>query len=335
MSRASRVTRYERRAFFWRIRACTKPVIPRKLGGMCRQQTIPLVALVSLAASIIGDRCLAGPAVDQRDFPDSANGCAPATVLNLLRFGGEEFVPVEKGLVGASDAVKMRFLVDRYLRGRPSAVFAGQPRWGAHGVEATDLAAGLRELFEEHGAAACGATYLDRETDEGEVDHLKRVCGLVRDSIAAGVHPILNLRSFHVKRREENGGDPLWEPGVSHYVLVLAIRGEPSETGVELEVLDPWKAHRTVIYLHREANGRDFRALKGVSGSGKWLGGRPFLQVLAPDVPTLRPADVEWSGRYLVVANHLIGRFGVFSLVPPRSAPQPGRADGATQGSCP
>jgi hypothetical protein len=325
MSRASRATICEGRLRFSRIRACAAAGIVAKLGVMSRQLTILLLALVSQATVIPEERGLAGRAVDQRDFPDSANGCAPATVLNLLRFGGEEFVPVEKALVGSSDAVKMRFLVDRYFRGRPSAVFAGQPRWGAHGVEATDLAAGLRELFEEHGVAPCGATSLERKPDEGEADHLRRLCGLVGDSIAAGVPPILNLRSFHVKRRDENGGEPLWETGVSHYVLVLARRGEPSETGVELEILDPWEARRSVIYLHREANGRDFRALKGVSGSGKWLDGRPFLQVLAPGVPTLRPADVEWSGRYVVVANHLIGRFGVFSLVPPRSEPQPGR----------
>ena len=285
---------------------------------MSRPLTTFLLALVLHVTGIDAGSLRAGPAVDQREFPDSANGCAPATVLNLVRFGGEEFLPLEKGLVGATDGVKMRFLVDRYFRGRPSAVFPGESRWGVHGVEATDLAAGLREWFEEHGVAPCGATYLDRKTDEGEVEHLKRVGVLVRESIAAGFPPILNLRSFHVKRREENSGDPLWEPGLSHYVLVRAMRGDPSETGFELEILDPWKAHRSSIYLHREANGRDFRALKGVSGSGDWLDGRPFLQVLAPEVATLRPADVEWSGRYVVVANHLIGRFGVFSLVPPR-----------------
>lgn len=294
-----------------------------------------LLVLVSHATVISGGPVPAGPAVDQRDFPDSANGCAPATVLNLLRFGGGEFLRLEKTLVGANGAVKMRFFVDRFLRGRPSAVFPGQPRWGVHGVEATDLAAGLREWFEEHGVAPCGDAYLDREKDEGEVDHLQRVRRLVGESIAAGFPPILNLRSFHVKRREENGGDPRWEPGVSHYVLVLAIRGDPSETGFELEILDPWKAHRSSIYLHREANGRDFLALKGVSGSGKWLDGRPFLQVLAPEVSTLRPADVEWSGRYVVVANHLIGRFGVFSLVPPSLASPLGRNGGTIQGSSP
>jgi len=31
--------------------------------------------------------------------------------------------------------------------------------------------------------------------------------------------------------------------------------------------------------------------------------------VLAPGVPTLRPANLEWHERYLVVANYLIGRF--------------------------
>lgn len=277
-----------------------------------------LFLAVFAAASVRSDG--ADPvAVDQREFQDSINGCAPASVMNLIRFGGEEFIPVEKGLVGATEGVKMRFLVDRYFRGRPSVVFPGQTRWGVHGIEATDLAAGIGELFKEHEVAPCGSTYLDREADESEGQHLARVYRLIRESIDAGVPPILNLRSIYVKRREENGGEPLWEPAMSHFVVVLATRGQPSETGFELEILDPFKARRSVIYLHREANGRDFRAPKNVAGSVAWLEGRPFLQVLAPDVPTLRPADVEWSERYLVFANHLIGRFGVFTLVPASS----------------
>ncbi|HRQ88670.1 MAG TPA: hypothetical protein PLA50_07720, partial [Bacteroidia bacterium] len=57
-------------------------------------------------------------AVDQRDYPDSANGCGPASILNLLRFGNGDLVSVERSLVGGTDGVKMRFLVDRYFRHR-------------------------------------------------------------------------------------------------------------------------------------------------------------------------------------------------------------------------
>jgi hypothetical protein len=246
---------------------------------------------------------------DQRDYPDSANGCAPATALNLLRFGGNTYAPVLNGLIGSTDGVKMRFLVDRYFRLRPSTLDPSQMRWGVHGIDCRDLVTGLNELLADHALVPLAGAYLDREPEEKERDHLARIFDLIRRSLAEETPPMLNLRTFLVKSREENGGEPEWETGVSHYVLVTGIHGEPSDTGGELEVIDPWQGRRTVIYLHREPNGRDFRALKGSETSGEWLAGRPFLQVLAPGVPTMRPANLDWHERYLVIANHLIGRF--------------------------
>jgi len=246
---------------------------------------------------------------DQRDYADSPNGCGPATLLNLLKLGGPEYAPVLKSLVGATDGVKMRYLVDRHFRHRPSSARPGDRRWSAHGIECVDLVEGFNELLADHHLAPLAATYLDRAEDESEADHLARVHRLIEDSLAAGTPPVLSLRSFLVKRREENGGEPHWETGFHHYVLLTALRGTPSPAGFEIEAIDPWKARRTVLYLHREANGRAFRALKGNEDSGEWLKGQPFLQILAPEVPALRPANVEWSDRYLVIANHLIGRF--------------------------
>ncbi len=250
----------------------------------------------------------AAPA-DQRDYADSANGCAPATLLNFLRFGGPEHGPVLKSLVGATDGVRMRFLVDRYYRHRPSTGDRTRMRWGVHGIRCEDFADGIGELFAEHGLAAPSSAYLDREGDESEAEHLARVHGMMKRSLAAGTPPILNLRSFLVKRREKNDDEPRWETATSHYVLVTAVSDAPPAAGFEISAIDPWKGRRTVLYLHREANGRAFLALKGDEETGEWLEGRPFLQVLAPEVPTLRPANLEWSERYLVVANHLIGRF--------------------------
>lgn len=246
---------------------------------------------------------------DQRNYPDSANGCAPATALNLLRFGGETYLPALNGLIGSTDGVKMRFLVDRYYRHHRSTIDPSRMRWGFHGIDCRDLATGLNELLADHDLLPLSSTYLDRNPEEEERDHLARVFTLIRSSLESGTPPIMNLRTFLVKARPENGSDPEWESGVSHYVLVTAIRGEPSDTGGELEVIDPWQGRRTVCYLHREPNGRAFRALKGSETAGEWLDGRPFLQVVAPGVPTMRPANLEWHERYLVIANHLIGRF--------------------------
>ncbi len=246
---------------------------------------------------------------DQRDYPDSANGCAPATLLNFLTFGGSEYTPVLKSLVGATDGVRMRFLVDRYYRHRPSTGDQTRRRWGVHGIRCEDFAAGIGELLADHGLAPPSSSDLDRQGDESEAEHLSRIHGMISRSLAAETPPILNLRSFVVKRREKNGDQPHWESATSHYVLVTGIQDAPSAAGFEVSVIDPWKGRRTVLYLHREANGRAFLALKGDEETGEWLKGRPFLQVLAPEVPTLRPANLEWSDRYLVVANHLIGRF--------------------------
>lgn len=247
--------------------------------------------------------------VDQRDFKMSINGCAPATILNQLKFGPEDFGEVYRSLVGGSDEVKMLYLVDRYFKNRGSVAYRGQQRWGVHGVDCRDLVLGLNELLEEHGKVGVKSLYLDRKDDESESDHLLRCHDLISDSVKNGVPPILSLRTFVVKAREENGDAPAWEPGPHHYVLVTGVVGKLSAAGIELEIIDPWRGLRTVIYLHREPQGRAFRALKGTLEDGEWLDGRPFLQVLAHDVPSLKPKDLDWSERSIVVANFLAGRF--------------------------
>ena len=168
---------------------------------------------------------------------------------------------------------------------------------------------GLNELLAEQGRAGVNALFLDREGDESEADHLIRCHELISDSVQEGVPPILSLRTYVVKEREENGEVPVWEPGPHHYVLVTGVVGKLSKAGVELEIIDPWRGNRTVIYLHREPQGRSFRALKGTLEEAEWLDGRPFLQVLAPEVPSLKPKDLEWFERSIVVANFLMGRF--------------------------
>jgi hypothetical protein len=245
---------------------------------------------------------------DQRDYSDSRNGCGPATLLNLLRFGGDGFAPALASLVGGSDGVRMRYLVDRYFRNRPSTHRSGQSRWTVHGIGSEDFAVGTNELLSEHGIAPLASVSLHRKEGEGEAEHLERVRELLADSLERGVPPVLNLRSYLVKRRDENGGNPAWEAGVGHYVLAVSLLGEPSGIGFLVEVIDPWQGRRTELQIHREANGQSFRAQRGTDEEEDWLDGRPFLQVLAPGVPSLRPVNLDWSDRFVVVANHLVGR---------------------------
>jgi len=64
------------------------------------------------------------------------------------------------------------------------------------------------------------AAFLDQKEGEADTDHLARVLRLIRNSLVAGVPPILDLRSFLVDRREENGGEAKWEPARSHLIVV-------------------------------------------------------------------------------------------------------------------
>jgi len=250
-----------------------------------------------------------GPApTDQRQYKDSINGCAPASVLNLLKFSDPDsgYGAVYSSLLGSDEGVKMRYLVDRYCKGRASQTYPGQKRWGLHGIDCRDLVLGLNELLAESGLAPLTGTYLDRLAGESGAAHLVRCRELIHRSIEGGVMPILSLRSFVVRHSEDNNGDPVWETGVHHYVLVTGLHDSGSPFGLDLEIIDPWQGRRTRIHLHREANGQPFRALRGVEESGVWLDGTPFLQVLAPEVGSLRPKDLEWSERFVVVANFII-----------------------------
>lgn len=244
---------------------------------------------------------------DQRRYPDSINSCAPASVLNLLKFSSEPYRKAYRALVGSDDGVRMRFLVDRYFRDRPSEVYPNLNRWGVHGIQSADLVAGLNEFLEDEGARKLKALYLDRREGETESAHLLRLHDLLSASIGNGVMPILSLRSFLVRERE--GREAGWESGAHHNVVVVEVTGKPNSIGFQVIALDPYKGRQVEILVHREANRQAFLALKGIEESNLWLEGTPFLQVLAPEVPTVRPSNLKWSERYIVVANFLIGDF--------------------------
>ena len=267
-----------------------------------------MFAVLASASLLFGQESETSPEiVDQRDFQDSINGCGPASILNLLRFSRPEYQAVESQLIGAKDSVRMRFLVDRYFRNRPSVVYPAQKRWGVHGILSADLVTGLNELLEENGVPELSATYLDRESEETESDHLERIYETIAESLENGVAPILSVRSFVVRHRDDKG--PAWEAGWHHNVVIREIEETKDATGFALKALDPFRGKEVAMYIHIEGSGQSFRALKGIQESGNWLNGRPFLQVLAPDLPTIRPQNVTWSERFIVVANFLIGDF--------------------------
>ncbi len=248
--------------------------------------------------------------VNQRDFPDSINGCGPASILNMLTFGKPELQAAGGKVMGQNDATRMRFIVDRYFQNRKSVVYPGRQRWGVHGVPSADLAVGVNELLEESGVAALKASYLNRKTGEENSKFQQRVYGWMERSIQNGVPPILSLRSYVVRQRE-NSDQPGWETPGQHFITLTGISKDAGDRteGFSAMVIDSAGGKQTRIHLFVEPNGQPFRAMMGVIEENHWLDGQPFLLVIAPDIRGMKPADLKWSERFLIVADFLIGDF--------------------------
>jgi len=245
--------------------------------------------------------------VDQRVYRDSENGCGPACLLNLLKFSSERYQGAYQDLLGRTEEARMRYVIDRYFRNRRSEVVPGQKRWGVHGVVSEDLVAGLNELLAENDIEAFRGAYLDRRKDEPDEEMIERVHRLFERSIENGVAPILSLRSFRVTEGEN--GEPGWQSGHHHNVVVVGISPIREGLGFTAEVLDSWGGVRNHLLIHREPGQQPFRALKGTEDFGRWLTGSPFLEVVAPGMTSLRPRDLKWSERLVVTANYAIGDF--------------------------
>jgi len=251
--------------------------------------------------------------VNQHLYADSINACGPASIFNLLKFGPKPFQAACQSLLGSDDSVRLRFLIERYFKNRRSVVFRGEQRWGVHGVTSADLVKGLNELLRDNKIPPLNASSLDREKGESDVEFLTRIHRWMSRSTARGVPPILSLRSYAVRRRAERNSDPAWEPVRHHFVVVssltkqLAAPGHP--IGFEASVLDPNGAGQREVFIHLSSKLQPFRAMKGAGPGSRWLGGRPFLLVEAPEIASLRSADLRWSDRFLIVANFLIGDF--------------------------
>ncbi|MDF1811079.1 MAG: hypothetical protein P1V20_02665 [Verrucomicrobiales bacterium] len=247
--------------------------------------------------------------VNQNLYRDSTNACAPTALCNALKFGEPDLHSVFQSLRGNGDENKLRVLRDRYFRSRRSAIADDRFRWGFHGVYVADLAVSCNELLEEKNLDRCQSGYLDRIDGETDQAHISRIRSWMDSSLKAGFPPILSLRSFVVRSREERQREPRWEKVFHHFVVIHCVAENAGGSGFEAGVIDSNGGKLSTIHIHQEANSQQFTVLKGNDLIGEWVSGRPFLLVTAPGMNALRPANLKWSERYIITANFLIGRF--------------------------
>lgn len=243
--------------------------------------------------------------------------CGPTAVINALRFSEGRESEIFSQLVGARDAMRLRFLIDRWFAGRDSLVAVDSKRFGPHGCFAEDLLAGFNELLREHQQQPVAGQFLDRGWSEenGEkilepaADYVRRVHGLLADSLRDGLPPVVSLKSFVARRRNGPDDDIHWEPASGHYVVVTSVpkRLADHDLGFRFEYIDPNSGNTGSAWVFAEKH-LSFRAFRGSNGIGEWLDGKPFLLVIAPMIYSLQPKTAEWSDRTIVALDYAIFR---------------------------
>ncbi|MCB1230409.1 MAG: hypothetical protein KDN19_09095 [Verrucomicrobiae bacterium] len=278
-----------------------------------------LVCLSALATSIAGaeqeksDRiCLTvdrNVLVDQNCFTDSSGACGPTSVANCLKLGTPEMSRAWESFVGADDATRLRFLIDRWFRSRPSIEFPEKKRFSFDGVLEEDLAAACHDLSSDLKLPKLKGAYLDRQPGESSRDFLARIHKSIASSLEAGCPPILSLKSYIARRRESLDDEVAWQFATHHWVVVTGVRRELrfTDLGFSVDLVDPNGGFETSAFIYAE-NQLNFRALKGTEEKGQWLSGRPYLLVQAPGVLSLRPHGATWKDRLVVTANFLISK---------------------------
>ncbi|MCB1086096.1 MAG: hypothetical protein KDM63_03550 [Verrucomicrobiae bacterium] len=249
----------------------------------------------------------AGAILNQHLFSDSPSTCGPTALANSLRFGTPEMAAAWNDMVGGDDTTRLRFLIDRWFRNQPSAIFPTKKRLSFDGVLEEDMAEACRELFDAHQWKAPGAGYLDRQFGESSPDFLTRVRKAMADSIEDGMPPILSLKTYVARRLKRMNDELAWEPAAHHWVVVTGVGKElrAGDLGFPIDLINPDGGYETTAFVYTETR-QDFLALKGTEAKGQWLKGRPFLLVQAPGILTLRPKEADWPDRIIVVANFLI-----------------------------
>ncbi len=260
--------------------------------------------------------------IDQNTYPKSLNACGPTCMLMQFQNGTPEMQAAHGKLIGSDSAKRINYLIERHFKKKRSVISPELYRWGINGVLTRDMEAAADDWMEENGLDRLdlSGSWLDRENvKEKDSEMVRRIHRMMKRSLEAGVPPILSLKSFVAREKLNKPGEMEWRIGQHHYVLITEvpdslIRGDEvtktvSSQGFKLGIIDPNGGMESEIFVFHDSNGQPFTAQKGNGTQGKWISGKPFLQVAAPTVPTLKPANLKWSERVVTIANHLMGKF--------------------------
>ena len=239
---------------------------------------------------------------DQKQIDPRA--CGPCAVYHSLLFGRGRAGEVAQALPGRTAAERVRHLLDTY-GSLPSTVRPNHSMQNHRGMHWQDVAVFMNAILADHGGPVVTGGYLNRGRDEPQLDHLRRVHGLLSTSLDAGWPPVVAVRSY-VADINPNRGVVEWRTGESHYLAVTEIGAlaEAGDGGFPFRYADSFRVgvHQGFIHIERQ---RDFEAQTTVDAIGRWVDDYPFLTVTAPFLRMVE-LDVPLHLRTVVTLHHAV-----------------------------
>ena len=156
--------------------------------------------------------------------------------------------------------------------------------------------------------------WLDCRQGEDQLAHVARLRRMFAGSIARGLPPIVEVRSFAA----DSGGSAsstkqAWINLYAHWLSLVGVETAAlGASGFVCRFADSFTGKILTGYAHAELN-RPFMATRGFTLKPKgvqdwqWLSGYPYVLVEVPDLPLLLQTR-PWQNRTLVALTYMVHR---------------------------
>ena len=239
----------------------------------------------------------------------SPTACAPAAILNALRFGNKDLQSFYSKIEGDDAKQKLNSIIKKFGQ-KNSHVEANSVLFDDKvGMKADDILPFFNHVLGDFNHEPVQGLYFDRLSGESTNDHLKRIHRLLVHSIKNGCPPVISIRSF-AAQFDQNDNKFKWQ-GVSAHVIVITkvpANLDSFQKGFSFTFIEPDSGSLCEGYLHIE----EIRGFAAIKGSGEtnfaWLADSPFLLITGPNL-NLSSNRQDWFCRTFITFNYGVGKF--------------------------
>lgn len=240
--------------------------------------------------------------------------CGPCALSNSLLNGDAAGRKAFRRLPGAGATEQADALIRQY-GSKPSETYgSGRGRFlSGAGLTCNDMPFLANDFLTTAGLPKGQGEWLDRRQGEEQLAHVTRLRGMFAGSIARGLPPIVEVRSFAADNNAAASAKQSWVNLYAHWLSLIGVEtAAPGASGFVCRFADSFTGKVIAGYAHAELN-RPFMATRGFTLKAKemqdwqWLSGYPYVLVEVPDLPLLiqtRP----WQSRTLVALTYMVHR---------------------------